>query len=209
MDETQNDSNPTPTAFGHSTPPHEPFDPSSTHSTPSPRSSPLEIANTIDAIPSTISSEEKNCEPDELIQEEESDIASSPDYDYLATAEEESLPTSSPDYDYLADVDDGGKLLTQAIPDVNKPLEAPVNNEYEYVIRDGEEYILGTLMVRVLQAKNVKVRSYELVGSMMEILFVALATLSKYLITSCVLKSQTHISSIIDSTTMEVSRHSS
>ena len=115
--------------------------------------------------------EEKESEPSyygEFVpeDEEESDIASSPDYDYLATTaaaadeDEESLPTSSPDYDYLATTDandDDGER--PQIPDANKPLEAPVNNEYEYVIRDdGEGYILGTLMVRVLQAKNVKVR---------------------------------------------------
>lgn len=153
-------------SFGDATPPHEPFDPSSTHSTPSPHSS-LQIANDIDGVSDPdygLDMTSSEYEQQGGYEEGETSGASSPDYDYLALdeqpGEEESLPASSPDYDYLAaDIDEISEAQMNQQPDPHKPLEAPAENEYEYVIHDGEEYILGTLMVRVLQARNVKVRS--------------------------------------------------
>lgn len=161
-------------SLGDETPPHEPFDPSSTHSTPSPHSS-LDIANDIDGVAEpdddmdTLIYDREECERTDGA-EEESLVASSPDYEYLAATddlqEEESLPASSPDYDHLAaDMSDtNSEEQANRQPDPHKPLEAPAENEYEYVIHDGEEYILGTLMVRVLQAKNVQVSDCELRG---------------------------------------------
>jgi hypothetical protein len=140
------------------TPPHQPFDPNTPHSTPSPRSSCLEIACDIDGdgMVSNVHSRESD---------------ESPNYDYLEQENEDesnSFTASSPDYDYLAmDTTEHETILPDDIPtaalmtnnevSLAKPREAPVENEYEYVIQEGEEYILGTLMVRVLQAKNVRV----------------------------------------------------
>ena len=159
------------------TPPHEAFDPTSTHTTPSPRSA-LQIAEGMAVADSHEDDEEearKHEQNDEGAGEEVNleDYDSLIDYDYLLADEDDldgedgSYAPSSPDYDYLAAEEDGGEPNSatmpqsrqpRSIPDVNKPLEAPRENEYEYVIHNGEEYILGTLMVRVLQAKNVKVR---------------------------------------------------
>ena len=174
----------------NTTPPHGPFDPASTHSTPSSHSC-LEIASNLDGDCDEnsvgISLDRKNGNQEDMnlreqeeedrssvvAEEEESLIASSPDYDYLAAAEEEesSLVASSPDYDYLGfdssdpisnsdqhySTLDTTRERLQEEPDVFKPMEAPRGNEYEYVMMDGDEYILGTLMVRVLQARHVKV----------------------------------------------------
>lgn len=157
------------------TPPHEAFDPTSTHTTPSPRSA-LQIAEGMAVADSHEEEEAGEHEQNEEGAGEEvhlEDYDSLIDYDYLLADEDDldgedgSYAPSSPDYDYLAAEEEGGEPNSattlpsrqpHSIPDVNKPLEAPRENEYEYVIHNGEEYILGTLMVRVLQAKNVKVR---------------------------------------------------
>ncbi|KAL3773741.1 hypothetical protein HJC23_012022 [Cyclotella cryptica] len=98
--------------------------------------------------------------------DEGSGVASSPDYDYLGYGYEETDYPVLGHEDAVVAVSDAGEstqLQQEQQQQQQKKQEAPqssketLENEYEYIISDdGEEYILGTLMVRVLQARNVK-----------------------------------------------------
>ena len=137
------------------------------------------------------------------IDEEDNEILSEPDYDFLAVEEEDVGDTdydydyeqqqmqnmeddlsddepSSPEYDHLGLDDYEQEISAYDFPDVscgNNDLNTTSSHEqnqnanepsatcagenelmyYAQVEDEGGEYILGTLMVRVLQAKNLKV----------------------------------------------------
>ena len=122
------------------------------------------------------------------IGDEGSSAFSEPDYDYLVNDDDEqsnsgsgSDVASSPDYDHLGldydDLsatyldDDGGSGNGIQEPDENILISASSkgpNTEAKATMGDccyaeesdvGEEYILGTMMVRVLEARHVKVSS--------------------------------------------------
>lgn len=120
------------------------------------------IANDIEDIPDpdyglglTFTEERENFEQmgGDINDGEESLVASSPDYDHLGLDYSDTAFEDS-SYENVG----GGSVEPphQGIPEVTKGSEEA---NYEYVIDDGEDYILGTLMVRVLQARNVKVSS--------------------------------------------------
>ncbi|KAL9183065.1 LOW QUALITY PROTEIN: hypothetical protein ACHAXT_004852 [Thalassiosira profunda] len=97
---------------------------------------------------------------------ETSEVPSSPDYDHLALDMNEPSTVATSDNCGRASIDPGGiGEATAAVARMNEQEETTpscgketVDDAYYYaeVEDDGEEYILGTLMVRVLQAKNLK-----------------------------------------------------
>ena len=102
------------------TPPHEAFDPTSTHTTPSPRSA-LQIAEGMTVTDSHEEEEEarEHEQNDEGAGEEVNleDYDSLIDYDYLLADEDDldgevgCYAPSCPDCDYLAAEEDGGEIV--------------------------------------------------------------------------------------------------
>lgn len=94
-----------------------------------------------------------------------SDVASSPDYDYLGI-DNDCVEPSSAQYEDGGAVGAPGQNSTDQVDTSNEQqhMEAKSGVEYCYNVEvedNGEDYILGTLMVRVLQAKDLKVRFIE------------------------------------------------
>ena len=118
--------------------------------------------------------QENNAQHEYHIEEHNFDdlVDSEPDYDYLAEESSSDLPSEEPDYydalglDCENDVEND--QCNERGNDYNDVSQTPMfnaveNDEYYHhgVVEEGEdlgeEYILGTLMVRVLQARNLKV----------------------------------------------------
>lgn len=91
------------------------------------------------------------------------DDGSDPDYDYLAdaTSSNGDLPSEEPEYYDNLGLDCVNDLQVDESPSSElQQMHSEGCNENIYAFDDedyGDEYILGTLMVRVLQARNLKV----------------------------------------------------
>jgi len=113
---------------------------------------------TFDTLCKEIIGESRGEEDDDNIhQHADDDIDISPDYyDNLGL---DCAELSATAFDEFAPIEEKKQDEDNLKAQSNKEDDEQYNFYAEEVVDDGEEYILGTLMVRVLQAKHVKVRA--------------------------------------------------
>ena len=103
------------------------------------------------------------------VEDVEDDIDISPDYDHLAAAQYDNLGLDCAELSAAVFDEFAASPTKDIVKGNSKEISEDDDQEYNFyaeeVIDDGEEYILGTMMVRVLQARHVKVCNFNICNS--------------------------------------------